>query len=438
MSEHYRSCSLDAFDIGEYAPSVTREATVALVATLDTKSQEAEYLAQRLSLLGAKVRLYDTSVLGAPDGLVPEVSSAEVAASASVEIESIRSLRTRGEAVEIMARGLATLLPRDCLAGRFDRAIVIGGLNGALLGAAALQRLPFGVPKLIVTPLASGERTFAPFVGTSDIAVMHSVVDLQGINSFTRSVLDNAAMMMSASPYDLSRPTQAGMGSIAITLNGNTTPVGTRIMESLSASGWEAVAFHSNGVGGSAMERLASEGRFFGVIDLTTNEIVERELQGTFAVPDSRMRLLAHLGLPTVFVPGCMDFVCLTPEALSSRPGRLHVRHSRDLELVRVTASEATRLAEVFADSVNEYTGSVEVVIPMRGFSPSAAPGGLIADPAADDAFINTLRSRLSSSVPITEVDAPINDPAIAKAVVKAFERVAESCAVSVQSDRVG
>jgi uncharacterized protein (UPF0261 family) len=396
--------------------------TVALIATLDTKGPEALLLAGLIRGHGPDVRIYDTGILQGPGpAAAADVTNEEIARAAGMDIEAVRELGSRGEAIAAMARGLSVLLPREHSRAKFQRAVVIGGLNGALVGAAGLQGLPFGVPKLIVTPIASGARQFAPFIGTADIAIMHSVVDLQGVNSFTSAILSRAASYISG-PEAAAEARPRDRGALAITMNGNTTPVGMQILAELDRDGWEVVAFHSNGVGGSAMERLAAEGRFAALIDLTTNEIVDRELGGVYPGPETRMRILAGSGLPMVIVPGCMDFVNQNPALVP--PGRLRTRHSPGLDLVRVTAAEARLLAGVFAESVNLQSGAVEVVVPTEGLSPSAVAGGPLADPAADAAFLTTLTERLDGSVPLTLVAAPINDPAVGSAVLGAFGRV--------------
>lgn len=398
--------------------------TVALIATLDTKGPEAALLADLIRARGAKVRVYDTGTRPHPDGaLRPDVTSDAIARGGGTTIAEVGALGSRGEAIAAISRGLASILPDDFRRGAFDRAIVIGGLNGAVVGSAGLQQLPFGVPKLIVTPLASGVRQFATFVGTADIATMHSVVDLQGVNSFTTEVLNLAAAYITG-PAMEAEAAPKERGSLAITMNGNTTPVGMMIMGELDAQGWDTVAFHSNGVGGSAMERLAAEGRFTGVIDLTTNEIVDRELGGVYPGPPTRMRVLADSGLPMVFVPGCVDFINQIPALVPE--GRKRTRHSPELDLVRVTAAEAEKIGRIFAESVNLHTGPVEVVAPTGGFSPSAVAGGPLHDPAADLAFLRALTECLDSRIQVSQVDASINEAPTARAVLDALHRVIE------------
>jgi uncharacterized protein (UPF0261 family) len=396
--------------------------TVALIATLDTKGPEAALLADLIRARGAKVRVYDTGTRPHPDGvLLPHVTNAAIARAGGTTIHEVGALASRGEAIAAMSEGLASLLPDDFRRGAFQRAIVIGGLNGSLVGAAGLQQLPFGVPKLIVTPVASGARQFAPFVGTADIATMHSVVDLQGVNSFTTEVLNHAAAYITGPDVEAgSAPKERG--ALAITMNGNTTPVGMMILGELDSQGWDVVAFHSNGVGGSAMERLAAEGRFTAVIDLTTNEIVDRELGGVYPGPSTRMRALAASGLPMVFVPGCVDFINQNPALVPD--GRKRTRHSPHLDLVRVTAAEAEQIGRIFAESVNLHTGPVEIVAPTRGFSPSAVAGGPLHDPVADLAFLHALDEHLDGRVQVNQVEASINEPATARAVLDALRRV--------------
>ena len=183
-----------------------QQLTVAVIATLDTKGPEALLLADLIRRRGANVRMINTGIRNNDNlGFAPDVSNDDVARAGGTDIETIQSLGSRGEAIAAMAHGLSVLLPDEYSKGKFQRVVVIGGLNGALLGAVGLQELPFGVPKLIITPVASGARKFAPFVGTSDVAVLHSVVDLQGVNSFTRTILNQGAASIAAPELAMER-----------------------------------------------------------------------------------------------------------------------------------------------------------------------------------------------------------------------------------------
>jgi uncharacterized protein (UPF0261 family) len=400
--------------------------TAAIVATLDTKSEEVGYLIGRFDALGIGVLTVDCGIRGEPGPVRVDVSRHDVAARAGTTIPELLALPDRGPAIEAMMRGLAGIMPELYAAGRFDRIIAVGGFNGALLGASAMQGLPFGVPKLIVSPIASGERTFGTFVGYGDVTVMHSVVDVQGLNSLSRRILATAAAMVATCGLPPATDVRADH-VVAMTVNGNTTPVATLVTEQLRARGWEVVPFHSNGAGGGAMERLLAAGEFDAVVDLTTNELAETLLGGLYPGAPDRLLPAARLGIPAVVVPGCLDFTNQGPVA--SLPARFRGRpispHNPEITLVRPSLDDALPLAEEFGRRVGAHPGPIEVVIPEDGLSMPGSPGGSFYDPAWNAGFVEELRAALPGRVPCVTVPASINTVEVARAVVDAFDRIA-------------
>ena len=236
------------------------EPQIALIGTLDTKGDEIAYVRERLVGLGVRPVVIDSGILGEP-GTSADITREEVAREGGYELERIRSAGSRGSAVELMQEGVRAVCLRLWLEGRLDGVLCLGGAEGALLGAAAMHALPVGVPKLIVTPSASGRRAFGPFVGESDVLVMHSVVDILGLNPIARAVFDNAAAAVAGMARDAGRPLQdLGGRSVGITMLGHTTPAVMRIRTALEQAGHEPVIFHANGVGGPAMEKLVEAG----------------------------------------------------------------------------------------------------------------------------------------------------------------------------------
>jgi uncharacterized protein (UPF0261 family) len=397
---------------------------IALIGTLDTKGPEIEYVRGRLRALGARPIVVDSGILGEALDCDPDVPRHEVAREGGHELEEIRAAGSRGAAVELMEKGVRAVCLRLWLEGRLDGALCLGGAEGAILGAAAMCALPVGVPKVIVSPSASGRRAFAPFVGESDVMVMHSVVDILGLNPIARAVFDNAAAAVVGMARDAGRPVEeVGAGSVGITMLGHTTPAVMRIRTALEDAGHEPVIFHANGVGGPAMERLAEQGALSGVIDYTLSELANSVMDGIHATGPERLRIAGRLGLPQVVVPGCVDF--FNQGAPSTIPERYRARksyyHNPVATLVRLEPDEMAELAGIVAERLSEARGPVRVLVPTRGFSLADVEGGDLWHPEADDAFVDGLRDALGAGTPLELIDAHVNDPAFADLVAARY-----------------
>jgi uncharacterized protein (UPF0261 family) len=404
--------------------------TVLLIGTLDTKGPEIAYVRDRLRALGVATIVADSGILGEPLDIVPDVTRAEVARLGGTTIDALRNAGSRGKAVHGMLAGLRRLAADLYAEGRLHGAAALGGAEGAVLGASAMMGLPIGIPKVIVTPIASGHRRFGPLIGTKDVMVVHSVVDILGLNPISTAVFDNVAaalagMVGQAGPMRL----EDGRRRVAITMLGNTTKAVMLIRDRLQARGFEAVIFHSNGVGGPAMEELAEAGLFEGVIDYTTDELTDELVGGFHAAGPTRLRRIGRLGLPQVVVPGCIDFsVHGRPEAVPSRlAGRPMYTHNPEFTLVRTRPDEMRRLGAIFAERLNDATGPVAVMAPTRGLSIPSVPGGVFWDPDADAGFLEALRAGLRADIPLTTHDQHINDPEFAGAVADRFVALAET-----------
>jgi uncharacterized protein (UPF0261 family) len=398
---------------------------IALVATLDTKGEEVAYVRDRIHSLGAGTVVIDSGILGEPAGCEPDVSRAEVARAAGSELDAVRAAGSRGAAVEQMQRGVREVVDRLWEEGRLDGVLCLGGAEGALLGAAAVAGLPVGVPKLIVSPSASGRRPFGPFVGEGDTLVMHSVTDILGINPISRAVFDNAAAAVVGMARDAGRPVESlGEHCVGITMLGHTTPAVMRMLPQLEAAGQAPVVFHANGVGGPAMERLIEAGAISGVIDFTLSELANAmHPTGIHATGPSRLTVAGARGLPQLVVPGCVDF--FNQGALSELPERYRRRkryfHNPVATLVRLTAEEEAELGRIVAERLAGARGPVAVLCPTRGFSLADVEGGDLWDPQADRAFIDALRDALPASIPFEEVDAHVDDPDFADLTVTRY-----------------
>ena len=402
---------------------MSQQPGIALVGTLDTKGAEIAYVRDRLLALGTQPVVIDSGILGEP-GCAADVSREEVARAGGHELDDVRRAGSRGAAVELMLEGVRATCLRLYADGRIGGILCLGGAEGALLGAAAMHALPVGVPKLIVSPSASGRRSFAPFVGEADVTVMHSVIDILGLNEIARAIFDNAAAAVAGMVRDAGRPVTAlGERCVGITMLGQTTPGVMRVREVLLEAGQEPVIFHANGVGGPAMEHLVEAGALGGVIDYTLSELANTLLDGIHATGPDRLRVAGRRGLPQVVVPGCVDFFNQGPRELL--PERYRSRktyfHNPVATLVRLTGGEETELGRMVAERLNESTGPVRVVVPTAGFSLADSEGGDLWDPEADAAFVDSLRDALRPDIPFEQIDAHVDDADFAELVADRY-----------------
>jgi uncharacterized protein (UPF0261 family) len=270
---------------------------VVIIGTLDTKGPEIAYLRDRLVALGLDTLVIDSGILGEPLDIVPDISRAEAAKYAGTTIEALRKAGSRGKAVHGMRDALKVLTLELYKAGKLQAITSMGGAEGAVMGAAAMMQLPVGVPKVLVSPIASGKHYFDPLVGTSDIMVVHSIVDILGLNPIATTIFDNVAAALKGlveHGHELGKPSPDDK-YVAVTMLGNTTLAVMALKDRLAEKGYEAVIFHSNGVGGPAMEELAEAGQFIGVIDFTTNETYDPMTGGIHDGGPERLKRVASM-----------------------------------------------------------------------------------------------------------------------------------------------
>jgi len=415
--------------------------TVVLVATLDTKGAEARYFKEQIEKHGVHTLVVDGGILGQPQWEA-QVSREEVARLGGSTLSQVQALHHEGKAMEVMIKGAARVVQQLHRAGDLDGIISLGGSMGTSLGTGAMRALPFGVPKLMVSTMAS--RDTRPYVGTKDIAMLYSVADIAGLNRMTRRVLANAAGaivgMVQAGPQqaeDSGKPFDRAQDKplIAISNLGTTEGCARRARSLLEERGYETIVFHTVGAGGRALEECVQEGLVDGVLDISIHEVVDVLFDGDYDAGQDRLEAAGRMGIPQVVAPGSIDFIaCGDPAKLPDRykDRKMHV-HNPAICCVRANAEELRATGRVVAEKLNQAQGPVAVVIPRLGFSSFDQEGGVFWEPEADAAFAPILKASLKTEIEVIEVEAHINDPPFAETVVEVLDRLMQS---SIQGER--
>jgi uncharacterized protein (UPF0261 family) len=398
-----------------------RSPVVAVLATLDTKGREAEYLAHCIEACGHPAQVIDVGLLGTP--LVrADVSRAEVARAANGF--PVEPTRDRQGAMTAVAEGAAAILQSLLSAGGLAGVVALGGSKGTWIATTAMRRLPWGLPKMMVASTVPGD--LRRYAGHSDLIFFSTVVDLAGLNGMTKLLLARAAAMM-AQAISTTVSHEAIGPSVAVTMAGVVTACGQRVEQGLRERGFEPIVLPANGVGGVALEELVRSGRVHGVIELALLELSNEVVGGICTASPDRLEAAVRRGLPQVIVPGAADFANFAGRA--GVPARYRQRqlieHTPAITLMRLSERESRRAGVLVGSKIRAAHGPTEVIIPCRGFSSYDQDGAPFADASADRAFVNGLRSALASDhIAITERDEHINDPGFAEAVVSAFERL--------------
>ncbi len=406
-------------------------ATVLIIGTLDTKGPETAYLRDAVRLMGCATLVLDSGILGEAVGITADFPRGVVAEAAGSSIDALRNAGSRGKAVEEMLKGVRKIALELLQEGRIHGLVALGGAEGSVLAAAAAKVMPIGFPKLIVSPIASGHRKFAPFVGTRDVLVMHSIVDILGLNDISRTVFDSAAAAIAgmAKANEAHGPTEtSGRKALAATMLGNTTRPLMHIKPQIEARGLDMVIFHANGVGGPAMEELIAQGQFAAVLDYTLSEVAGNIAGGFHIGGPARLDAAAQAGIPQVIVPGCLDFVVFGArhEVPPQYAGRPTYYHNPEFTLVRVTPEEQLAATQFVVEKLNRATGPVTVVVPLVGGSIMDIEGGAFWQPEVNRHCWDLLRDGLKKEIRYVEIGSHINEPAFAEAVLTELNNLIE------------
>jgi uncharacterized protein (UPF0261 family) len=401
-------------------------ATVVLLGTLDTKGDEYDFLRRKVREEGVDVLLVDTGVLGVPLA-EPDISRQEVAAAAGANAEDLVGSGDRGAAVEAMARGAAEIVKELHSQGRLDAVLALGGSGGTAIATHAMRELPVGVPKLMVSTMASGDTR--PYVGAVDVTLMYSVVDIAGLNPISKRILGNAAAAAAGMAKSQGPQAEAEKPLVGASMFGVTTPSVTEARKRLEDLGYEVLVFHATGTGGQSMEALMRSGFITASLDITTTELADELVGGVLSAGPERLEAAGELGIPQVVSLGALDMVNFGPfESVPAQfSDRLLYKHNPTVTLMRTTPEECAELGRVIAQKLNRAQGPLTVFVPLKGVSLIATEGQVFHDPAADEALFGALREHLDPDVDVRELELDVNDPEFANAMADRLHALYEA-----------
>lgn len=393
-------------------------ATVLLIGTLDTKGAEYAYVAEAIRARGHSVLVMDLGILADPT-VDADIPAAEVALAGGGELDALRHAADRGQGVEVMLSGARTLVPRLYAAGRFQGVLGLGGGGGTSMITAAMRTLPVGVPKMMVSTMASGDTS--PYVDVKDITMMYSVVDIAGLNPLSRKILSNAAGAICGMVGQEAPPQGSDRPLIAATMFGVTTPCVTAVREILESAGFDVLVFHATGSGGRAMEGLIDDGYFAGVVDITTTEWCDEIVGGVLSAGPDRVSAAGRTGIPQVVSVGALDMVNFgAPETVPSRfEGRRLYHHNPSVTLMRTNASESEEIGRRIGEQLSRAEGPTVLMLPLRGVSMIDATDQPFHDPEANARLFAALKAHAGTNVEVAEFDAHINDSEFSAAVAQ-------------------
>jgi uncharacterized protein (UPF0261 family) len=384
--------------------------TIAILGALDTKGQEFEFLKNEIEKRGCRTFVINVGVLGTPP-FTPDVSAEEVALAGGTQLSDLIQKEDRGEAMAVMTAGSASVVAKYYEAGKFDGIISMGGGGGTVMGTSAMRVLPIGIPKLMVSTIASGDTS--AYVGTSDIVMIPSIVDVAGLNRISRTIYTNAAGAICGMVTGEIEKQADEKPLVAATMFGNTTRAVEHARKIIEDRGFEVLVFHATGTGGRTMEMLIDSGFITGVLDMTTTEWADEVCGGVLSAGNERLDAAGKAGIPQVITPACIDMCNFwardtVPEKYKDR---LFYEWNPNVTLMRTTPEENEKMGKIFADKLNAAKGPVVVYVPMGGFSELDFPDKPFWWPEADQAFLDGLRSKLNPDIRVIVMNKDVNDP---------------------------
>ena len=389
--------------------------TIAVIGALDTKGGEFAFVRRQIEQRGHRALVIDSGVISEP-GFEPDISASQVAQAGGTGLADLRAQSDRGTAIGVMAAGGAAIVRRLHTEGRIDAVLGMGGSAGTAVGTAAMRALPVGVPKVMVSTVASGDTS--GYVDTKDVVMLPSIVDVAGVNRISARIYANAVgavvgMVETPAPEIKDKPL------IAASMFGNTTPAVERCRERLDALGYEVLVFHSTGTGGRTMEDVVTGGFANGVLDVTTTEWADELIGGVMGAGPARLEAAAAQGVPQVIAPGCLDMVNFWgPDTVPKEfEGRRFHYWNPNVTLMRTDPDENSELGRILAEKANQASAPTAIFLPLKGLSLLGAPGEEFSWPEADQALFDAIKRHVRNDIPIYELDHNVNDDAFADAL---------------------
>ena len=392
---------------------------ILIVGTLDTKGMEFKFIKDVIESTGMETLVIHAGVKGVPY-FPPDISNEEVALAGGSTIETLIAKDDRGQAMDVMTKGAAKVVLDLHEKGEVSGIISLGGSAGTTIGCSAMQALPIGVPKVMVSTVASGDTR--PYVGVKDITMMYSVVDIAGLNSLSRRILSNAAYAIVGMAKGEVPAAGEEKPLIGATMFGVTTPCVTKAREYLEEQGYEVLVFHATGTGGMAMESLIEAGFIKGVLDLTTTEWCDELVGGVLAAGPTRLEAAGKMGIPQVVSTGALDMVNFGPYESVPAPfkDRNLYKHNPTITLMRTTKEENIQLGKILSSKLNMAKGATSLFLPLKGVSLIDMEGKPFYGPEENAALFETLRENIDrSKVELIEMDTDINDETFALSAAK-------------------
>jgi len=389
--------------------------TIVIIGALDTKGQEFAFVKAEIERRGHQAFIINSGVIGEP-GFVPDMSANQVAEAGGSSLAALREQADRGAAIDVMSQGVAVVVQSLYEQGKVDAVLGMGGSAGTIIGTSAMRVLPVGLPKVMVSTLAAGDT--AVYVGTKDVVMFPSVVDVAGVNRISVQIYANAVGAV-VGMVETAVPTFAEKPLIAASMFGNTTELVDQCRAILADNGYETLVFHATGTGGRTMESLVRDGYFAGMLDVTTTEWADEVVGGVLSAGPERMEAAAQQNIPQVIAPGCLDMANFW--ALDTVPkkykDRKFYKWNPNVTLMRTTPEENAEMGRILAEKANQSAAPVTFFLPLKGVSILDSPGGKFWWPEANEALFAAIKNHARDDIPVIELDCNINDAAFAEAV---------------------
>jgi uncharacterized protein (UPF0261 family) len=395
--------------------------TICVIGAFDTKGEDHAFLRQEILKLGCQVLTINIGVLGTTSLFPVDFEAKDVLKAGGIDLGGIRAQGDKGAAMKAFDQAAPRLVQKLYDQGKFDGIIGMGGSGGSSIIASAMRSIPIGLPKVLVSTVASGDVSF--YVRGKDITMIPSIVDVAGLNRISRLIYARAAGAICGMIQNEPPHSREDRPIITASMFGNTTDCVNACGKALNDRGFEVLVFHATGAGGRAMETLVADGLVEGVLDITTTEWADELCQGVFSAGPERLDAPGQRGIPHLIVPGCVDMAnygapSTVPEKFRQAK-RLFYEWNPSVTLMRTNADENRQMGEIFAKKANAATGPVAFLIPLRGVSMLDGDGQPFCDRETDRAMFDAIKANVKPGIPIVEVDLNINDPAFAAKAVE-------------------